>query len=212
MAAERRGPDDPARRRRRPEPELGPQVGREDERPPLAEPDAGAGIVRADEVGTAAFVVAAVAGVLAPDALALPVVVVSLALFFAGTVAFLWAYAIAVGRSRADAIGMGGLFFLSGSAPRTVQRRMMALLAVQVVVGLAAASIRIFTGVAFAVLVPMYGIGLAGLWGARHGAFPPRVLPGDRSAGDGDARAGRGGAGHDGTGGADDAGGAGDGG
>ena len=169
-----------ADRRRREAPEIGPQVARESERPPVAEPGTGAGIVRADEVGTAALAVVGVGGVVAPSIFTLPVIIVSLVLFAAGTGAFLWAYAIAVGRSRTDAIGMGGLFFLADSAPRSVQRRMMVLWAAQVVIGLAAASFRPFTGVAFAVLAPMYGIGLAGLWGARHGAFPPRVVPGGR--------------------------------
>jgi hypothetical protein len=45
---------------------------------------------------------------------------------------------------------------------------------VQVVVVVAAASIRPFTEVAFGILAPMYGLGLMALWGARHGAFPPR--------------------------------------
>jgi hypothetical protein len=27
------------------------------------------------------------------------------------------------------------------------------------------------------VLVPMYGLGLSGLWGARHGSFPARTGP-----------------------------------
>jgi hypothetical protein len=29
---------------------------------------------------------------------------------------------------------------------------------------------------AFAVLVPMFGLGLNGLWASRHGAFGPRIL------------------------------------
>lgn len=71
---------------------------------------------------------------------------------------------------------MGGLFFLSGSAPRPVQRRLNLLLAAQVVISIVAASIRPFTPIAFAVLAPMFGLGLNGLWAARHGAFPPRKL------------------------------------
>jgi len=29
----------------------------------------------------------------------------------------------------------------------------------------------------FGVLVPMLPLGLLGLWGARHGVFPPRRMP-----------------------------------
>ena len=43
--------------------------------------------------------------------------IVSLVLFAVGMVVFVWAYAVAVGRSRTDLIGIGGLFFLAGSAP-----------------------------------------------------------------------------------------------
>jgi hypothetical protein len=67
---------------------------------------------------------------------------------------------------------VGGLFFLEGCAPRRVQLVMMASVAVQTVVPLTVAIIRPFT--AFAVLAPVWALGLAGLWGARHGTFPPR--------------------------------------
>ena len=43
----------------------------------------------------------------------------------------------------------------------------------------AAASIRPFTAVAFGILAPMLGLGLMGLWGARHGRFP--AAPGEPS-------------------------------
>jgi len=35
----------------------------------------------------------------------------------------------------------------------------------------------------FGILVPMLPLGLIGLWGARHGVFPPRRMPGG-AAGD----------------------------
>lgn len=133
----------------------------------------GASIVRATWIGTIVFVVALGIGVIDLDLVAVTVVV-SLVLFSIGTAAFLAGYLKAIGRSRYEAIGMGGLFFLVGSAPRHVQVLMMSAFGVQVVVGLVAASIRIYTPVAFGLLVPMYGLGLAGLWGATHGEFPPR--------------------------------------
>jgi hypothetical protein len=46
---------------------------------------------------------------------------------------------------------------------------------VQVVVALVTAIARPFTGLAFGILVPVFGLGLAGLWGARRGSFPSRV-------------------------------------
>jgi hypothetical protein len=109
-----------------------------------------------------------------------------LVMFVLGSVAFLAAFLLAVERSRTEAIGVGGLYFLAGCAPAAVQRTMMASVAVQTVVPLAVTLVRPF--VAFSVLAPMWSLGLAGLWGARHGTFPPRVDPdedrgGARSAG-----------------------------
>ena len=36
------------------------------------------------------------------------------------------------------------------------------------------AGVRTFTVLAYGVLVPVYGLALCGLWGARHGWFPDR--------------------------------------
>lgn len=137
--------------------------------------DAGTGIVRASWIGTAAFVVTAVAATVT-EAARIPAVVVALALFAAGIVAFFWAYAVAVGRSRTDAIGIGGWFFLAGpdTAPAAHKRRLLASLAVQAAVAIATAAARPFTSLAFGVLVPLYGLALTGLYGARHGRFSPR--------------------------------------
>jgi hypothetical protein len=139
---------------------------------------AGGGILRASVVGTAVFTLAAVAGAIDPDTFGPVTTGVSVAMFLAGCAVFVWAYAVAVGRSRTDEIGIGGLFFLmGGTAPVLVRRRLMGLFAIEVVVALAAAGIRPFTVVAYATLAPVYGLSLAGLWGARYGRFGPRVAP-----------------------------------
>lgn len=135
-----------------------------------AEP-AGPGLVNASFVGTGALVVAATAGVLAPDDLGGLTAVVSGVLFAAGMVAFLWGYGAGVVRSREETITLGGLFFLAGTAPRVVRNRMRIALLVQVAAAVAAAAIRPYTSVAFAVLAPMFGLGLMAAWGARHGTF-----------------------------------------
>src|SRR4051812_35483515 len=95
-------------------------------------------------------------------------------MFAGGVGVFLWAYAIAVGRSRNDAIGIGGLYFLQGSAPPAIRLHLLGSLGAEVVIALVAASLRPFTGVAFSILAPMWGLGLCGLWAARFGTFPPR--------------------------------------
>lgn len=135
----------------------------------------GGRIVVGSWAGTAGFTAIASAAVVS-SSLRGVAVGVDLALFAVGIVTFLSAYGIAIARSRTDAIGIGGLFFLVGdSAPARVRRHLMAALATQVVVALLTASLRPFTSAAFAILVPMYGLGLAGLWGARHGHFSPRT-------------------------------------
>ena len=107
-----------------------------------------------------------------------PFVVVSLALFAAGDVAFVAAFFVSVGRSRTEAVTTAGVYFLTGSAPRGVRGRFWLHVLVQTAVAVVAASVEPFTTVAFGILVPTLGLGLMGMWGARHGTFPPR--PPDR--------------------------------
>lgn len=135
---------------------------------------AGAGLVNLDFAGSGALVVAAVAGVAAPDTFDVATVVASGLLFAVGIVAFLWGYANGVVRSREESITLGGLFFLAGTAPKIVRFRMRLALAVQIVVAVSAAAIRPYTAVAFAVLAPMFGLGLMAAWAARHGEFAPK--------------------------------------
>jgi hypothetical protein len=142
-------------------------------------------IVTVDLIGTAAFVVTAVlAAAIFTNPVKLVAVVVSLVLFACGVFAFLWSYWIAVQRSRADDISVTQLYFLTGATtPGAIKWRMNGALAVQVVVGLATAIARNSTDgragstLAFGILVPMFGLGLNGLWCARYGRFTPRQFP-----------------------------------
>ena len=127
-------------------------------------------------VGTAAFAVTAIAAAAAPDTLRIPALVVAIVLFALGCVAFLWGFAIAVGRSRTDEIGIGGLFFLAGSAPGRARRPLLTALAIQIVVAFATAAVRPFTSLAFGILAPVFGLGVTGLRGARHGRFRRRQV------------------------------------
>jgi hypothetical protein len=123
--------------------------------------------------GTALFAVTAFAAV-AVDALMAVSTPVAIVLFLLGCVLFVRAFLYAVSERRTDLIGIGGLFFLAGSAPRRVQKQLLGSLGVEVVVAIATASLRPYTALAFGALVPMYGLGLAGLWAARYGTFPSR--------------------------------------
>ena len=145
-------------------------------------------LVRADLFGTLVFVVALAVGVpFKSDRWAqVIVVVVSVVLFAVGVAASLWAYAQALDLSRVREVGVANLFLLTGpTAPKFLKRLMSLLLAVQVVVALAGASIGVsgleksqLNALAFGVLVPMFCIGMNGAWAARYGSYGPRVDPG----------------------------------
>lgn len=131
-------------------------------------------IVLASWVGTALFALTAVGDVVTP-AFKIPAFVVAVALFAVGTGLFVAALVVAAGRSRAAEIGMGGLFFLQGAAPRNVQFQLIGSLAVEIAVAFATAASKPYTSLAFGILAPVYALGLTGLWGARHGQFAPRA-------------------------------------
>ena len=145
--------------------------------PELAAPvsrDGGDLLIRLALVGTALFTVSAFGAVLTASLRGVATVVAAV-LFFAGILAFFGAYFRAVGRSRTEVLGVGGIYFLAGSAPTRVQVLLLGSLAVQTVVAITTASLRPFTSLAFGLLVPMYGVGIAGLWGAFHGRYPERL-------------------------------------
>jgi hypothetical protein len=136
----------------------------------------GDAICRVATWSTAVFVVVTLLAAAAPDTFMPVSVPVDLVLFAAGCGAFGWAYAVAIGRSRYEVLTMGGVFFLGDRvAPADVTRLLRGTLAVQVVVAVAAAAVRPFTALAFSVLVPILGLGLMALWGARHGEFPAKA-------------------------------------
>lgn len=138
----------------------------------------GARIILADAVATVVFVVTAVAAAIEPDVFALVAAVVALVLFAVGILGFLVSYGKAVARSRYDEISVAGLYLLAGNvAPKPVRVRLYTLLALQVVVAVATASVRPFTSLAFGILVPMVGVACCGLWAAYHGAFGARSNP-----------------------------------
>ena len=138
----------------------------------------GPGLVRASLWGTALFTATAVLAAAVPGA-NLVALAVALALFAGGAAVFVAALVRAAARSREEELALAGLFFLEG-APAPVRRRLLGSLAVEVVVALVTAGLRPNTSLAFGVLAPLWGQGLAGLWGARHGRFPPRRPPAPR--------------------------------
>ncbi len=139
-------------------------------------------IVRGDIAGTALFVCTATyaATSFTPSAQIVGVVV-ALVLFSVGVAAFIWGYFTAVQRSRHDEISVSTLFFLTGSVAQPAVRKVMNwCLALQILVALGTAISRTSTDgqsgstLAFGVLVPLFGLGLNGLWASRNGTFSAR--------------------------------------
>ena len=140
-------------------------------------------IVLADVVGTVAFTVtAATAAIVFSTAAQWVGAITAMALFAIGVFVFLWSFWNAVQRSRTEQIGVMQMYLLLGDpTPARVRRIMLAMLAIQVTVALVTAFARSEsddgspgTSLAVGILVPMFGLGLNGLWCAFHGVFPPR--------------------------------------
>jgi len=147
----------------------------------IADDHRGDRLIAMSWAGTVVYAVAAALTMVSLDTFQIVLMVVTVALFVIGLVAFAVAYLLAVARSREDLIGMGGLFFLSGTAPKRVQRHLVGSFGAQIVIatvmssiGLAAVSSDATNPQAFGFLTPLFGLGLAGLWGARFGVFAPR--------------------------------------
>ena len=132
-------------------------------------------LITASWLGTGVLAVTSVLAITV-SSLESVLVAVSLIMFALGIILFLRAFLFAVSVRREDLIGIGGLFFLAGSAPRRVQWHLLGSFTAQVVIGLGTAIVRPYTALAFGVLAAMYGLGLCGLWGAIHGTFPARPV------------------------------------
>ncbi len=139
-------------------------------------------LLRVSWAGTALYAVVALATMAAVSTFQGVLIGVTMLLFVVGLIAFFAAYVIAIGRSREVLIGMGGLYFLAGpTAPRRVRVQFLSSFAVEVVVATVTSILGTATlpddatnPLAFGFLVPLFGLGLAGLWGARYGSFAPR--------------------------------------
>lgn len=125
-------------------------------------------IITVSWAGTGLFAVTAVGDQFGVGALEQAATFTALGLFGVGVIVWVVAFVVAVGRSREDEITLTGLFFLQGTAPRPVQVQLLGSLAVGVVVAGATAA-----AAPFGVMQPVYPLAMAGLWGARHGAFGP---------------------------------------
>lgn len=138
----------------------------------------------ADVIGTVVFAATAVSAAVVFSTTAQWVgAITAMALFAVGVFAFLWSFWNAVQRSRAEQIGVMQMYLLLGEpTPSRVRWTMLSMLAIQITVALVTALARSEaddgspgTSLAVGILVPMFGLGLNGLWCAFHGVFPPRT-------------------------------------
>ncbi len=130
----------------------------------------GRGIVVASWIGDAIFAITALPATVGLDAFDTPSIVTALVLFLISIGVWMWAFGIAVVRSaRGDEIVVGNLFLVQGEVPRRVRVHLFASVGVCLVIAAGTAAAE-----PFGVLVPMLPFGFVGLWGARHGRFPPR--------------------------------------
>lgn len=139
----------------------------------------GSGIIVAGWAANALFAATAIPVALGLDELIGLAIGVALLLFLVAIGAFVYAFTVGLARStRGDNVAVSNLFFLQGSAPRPVRRRFLVMFLVCFAVTVATAAWE-----PFGVLVPMLPIGLAGMWAARYGVFPPRPVAGPRPRG-----------------------------
>lgn len=143
----------------------------------------GAVVVNADIAGTLVFAATASYAAISFTSTAQWIgAVTAIVLFALGVFAFLWSYYNAVQRSRHEQISVTQLYLLAGPpTPSWVKVRMWAALAAQVAIALVTALARQNgpdgnpgSSLAVGFLVPMFGLGLNGLWAAFHGRFLPR--------------------------------------
>jgi hypothetical protein len=135
-------------------------------------------IVRLSWIATAAFCAAAIPAASGVDGFGRVAVVTSLTLF--GISIPVWIAALvrgAVRTTQGHAVDVPGLFFLTGSAPPVIRRHLFGSLTVCLTVGIVTAFREPFSFLAW-----MLPFGLVGLWGARHGTYPPRPAPPPRGA------------------------------
>jgi hypothetical protein len=144
-------------------------------------------IIVASWVGDVVFAATAFPAAYGVDAFNATAIAVALGLFAISLVVWCWAFAVALARTtRGDDVVVGSMFLLQGPVPTRVRLHLFGSLGACLVVTAATAA-----GEPFGVLVPMLPLGLAGLWGARHGKFPPRRAAGAATGGRSSGRAGQ---------------------
>jgi hypothetical protein len=141
-------------------------------------------LVRLDVACTAIVVVAGVLGAVSDSLAKVVLTPVSAAAGAVGILAFIWSYFHAIGRSREHEISVSQLYAVAGSvAPKRVKRPLQWSLWVQVGLAIAVMAYGFsrtkpqeFNWAAVIIVVPLFGMGVNGVWVSRYGTFGPRIL------------------------------------
>jgi hypothetical protein len=127
----------------------------------------------ADLVGTAALLVVTIASAISTATpVAVAGLVVATLLFVGGCATFAVGFWRAIGRSREEEIDLAGLFYLTGSAPSDVRAAFLRIWFAQMAIAVAAI---VVSRPPFAVMAPVWGVGLITLWASRYATFGPRA-------------------------------------
>jgi hypothetical protein len=133
----------------------------------------GRGLLVADAAGTVALLAVTIASALSEaTAVAAAGLVVATVLFVGGCATFAVGFLRALGRSREEEIDLAGLFYLTGSAPADVRKAFLRIWFAQMAVAVAAI---VVSRPPFAVMAPVWGVGLITLWASRFATFGPRA-------------------------------------
>jgi hypothetical protein len=132
----------------------------------------GRGIIRFGWIANAVFALTAIPVAVGLNDIIGIAIAVALLLFLVAIGVFVYAFALALSRStEGDNVAVANLFFLQGSAPKPIRRQFLWMFIVCFAVAAGTAAWE-----PFGVLVPMLPVGLAGMWAARYGVFPPRPI------------------------------------
>lgn len=141
-------------------------------------------LVRADVAGTLLAAAAGVLALLSGDLAKFVLVPVAGVTGGVGLIAFVWSYFRAVARSRQDEISVSQLYGVAGKvAPPGVKRRLQWALWAQVIVAIVVMFVGFqrtepqeFNWSATIIVLPLFGMGMNGVWVSLHGTFGPRIL------------------------------------
>ncbi len=132
-------------------------------------------IINASLISTAGFGALSAATYLFAERLDVTFAVVCGLVFVAGTLLLGLGIWNGIQRSRVDDVTLTGLLSVDSShVPASARNRLWLAVVLQIVISVLFGSLRPFTQQAFGLLVPILGLGFAGLWGSRFAVFHPR--------------------------------------